>query len=71
MMLCHECVMVGDERPPVAICEYCKVLLCKEHLIALYCDRGRTPPFMSCGHNRAGRPAATARRVPTQVRAAS
>lgn len=55
-MLCHECLMEGDESPSVAICEYCKVFLCKSHLMALYREGARLVPFSSCGHDRAGAP---------------
>ena len=60
-MLCHECLMEGDEGPSVAMCEYCKVFLCKSHLMALYRAGARQGPFSSCGHDRAGAPRMRAR----------
>jgi hypothetical protein len=54
-MLCHECAMAGEERPAVALCKFCQVGLCKEHLVALY-QRPATVPQYSCNHNPAGLP---------------
>lgn len=53
-MLCHECVMADRENQAVAICEFCKVGLCKPHLVDLY----ETLPASlrpSCNHDRRGR----------------
>lgn len=55
VMMCHECAMVGEERPAVALCKFCYVGLCKEHLMALY-HEPRTVPQYSCRHDPAGRP---------------
>lgn len=55
-MLCHECVMTGEERPAVALCKFCQVGLCKEHLVALYREPATVPQY-SCRHNPAGLPA--------------
>lgn len=54
-MLCHECIMKGEERPAVAICKFCQVGLCKEHLVALYREPATVPQY-SCRHNPAGAP---------------
>lgn len=54
-MLCHECAMVGVERQAVALCKFCSVGLCKEHLMALYQQPPSVPQY-SCWHNPAGRP---------------
>jgi len=54
-MLCHECVMIGEERPAVALCKFCQVGLCKEHLVALYREPATVPQY-SCRHNPAGLP---------------
>lgn len=55
-MLCHECLMDGEESSPVAMCEHCKVFLCKTHLMELYRAGARTVPFFTCGHDRGGAP---------------
>lgn len=55
-MLCHECWMDGVESPSVAMCEHCKVFLCKSHLMELYRAGARMVPFSICGHNRGGAP---------------
>jgi hypothetical protein len=54
-MLCHECMMAGEERPAVALCKFCQVGLCKEHLVALYREPAMAPQY-SCHHNPAGLP---------------
>jgi hypothetical protein len=54
-MLCHECAMAGEERLAVALCKFCYVGLCKEHLMALYQEPATVPQF-SCRHNPAGHP---------------
>jgi hypothetical protein len=68
-MLCHECLMDGRESPPVALCEHCKVFLCKAHLMALYRAGARTVPFFTCGHDRGGAPRAAPERRDSVVTA--
>lgn len=66
-MMCHECVMEGRERGAVAICEYCQVFLCKEHLVRLYEECEGLEPFVTCHHQRGRRPpivAGVPRRAP-------
>jgi hypothetical protein len=54
-MLCHECLILGEERPAVALCKFCQVGLCKQHLVALYREPATVPQY-SCQHNPAGLP---------------
>ncbi len=64
-MLCHECLMNGKAQEAVAVCKFCFVGLCKEHLMLLYSDPPTMPQF-ACRHNPAGRPSR-----PLEVGAAS
>lgn len=48
--------MANSESQAVAICELCKVGLCKPHLVALYETRSASPR-PSCRHDRRGQPA--------------
>jgi hypothetical protein len=60
--------MAGEEKQAVALCKFCSVGLCKEHLVMLY-RQPLTVPQYSCGHNPAGRPerAITAKAVEVDV----
>ena len=64
-MLCHECLMNGKATQAVALCKFCSVGLCKEHLMMLY-SQPPTVPQYACRHNPAGRP-----RRPLEVEASS
>ncbi len=35
-MDCHECAHAHVERPAVALCRYCSVGLCEEHLVEMH-----------------------------------
>ena len=48
-MICHECARDAAERPAVAVCRFCMVGLCKQHLVELYRD-ARTFPQLTCHH---------------------
>ncbi len=54
-MLCHECLMNGKARSAVALCKFCFVGLCKQHMIELYTQQVTVPQY-SCRHNPAGLP---------------
>ena len=47
-MNCHECAQVEVDRPAVAICRYCSVGLCKQHLVEMH--RSPTKPLYTCLH---------------------
>ena len=51
-MLCHECAAAATERPAVAVCRFCFVGLCKQHLVELFGAR-RTAPQYACTHRAA------------------
>ena len=55
-MDCHECAESGSVRSAVAVCRFCMVGLCKDHLVAAF--RSRTVPQYGCDHqpDRAFRP---------------
>ena len=61
-MLCHECATGGEERPAVALCRFCFVALCQEHLADAY-RQSPGIPFYARHHAPAGAAerAATAR----------
>lgn len=67
-MTCHECLMAGGIQQPVtALCRYCFVALCKEHLVELYRDAPTFPQY-SC-HHKPGTPVASdeaGRRAPAR-----
>ena len=48
-MICHECARATAEQPAVALCQFCMVGLCKEHLVDLYRSAHAFPQF-SCRH---------------------
>lgn len=52
-MLCHECAAEATDRPAVAVCKFCFVGLCKEHLVEFFGET--TAPQFTCAH-RAGEP---------------
>jgi hypothetical protein len=47
--------MNGKAKAAVALCKFCSVGLCKEHLMELY-RRPVTVPQYTCHHDPAGRP---------------
>ena len=57
-MNCHECAMDGVQGPAVAICRFCMVGLCKQHLVESF--RGGPVPQYNCRHQAAAPPRATA-----------
>ena len=48
-MDCHECAIVGKERPAVALCRFCSVALCLDHLAEAVCDASSVPQY-ACRH---------------------
>ncbi len=48
-MDCHECARTGTERTAVAVCRFCSVALCKDHLVAAF--HSRTIPQYGCQHH--------------------
>ena len=48
-MDCHECAVVGKERPAVALCRFCSVALCLDHLAEAVCDASSVPQY-ACRH---------------------
>ena len=54
-MNCHECFMDGHERPAVALCSFCSIGLCKDHLVAALREPPTVPEYR-CQHHPA-RPA--------------
>lgn len=53
-MNCHECVMAGRDRPAVALCTFCSVGLCKDHLVEALADPPTVPAYR-CRHEPARR----------------
>jgi len=47
--MCHECARDLAERPAVALCRFCMVGLCKEHLVELHRE-AHTVPQLACRH---------------------
>ena len=37
-MTCHECACIETERVAVSLCRFCRVALCKDHLVASFCS---------------------------------
>lgn len=48
-MKCHECARDGRERPAVGECRFCRVGLCKAHLVASF--RSTIFPQYACDHH--------------------
>lgn len=48
-MTCHECLLAGTDRQAVAICKFCLVGLCKEHLVESYRQPVAVPQY-ACKH---------------------
>ena len=49
VMDCHECARTGTELTAVAVCRFCSVALCKDHLVEAF--HGRTVPQYGCDHH--------------------
>ncbi len=48
-MNCHECARIGTERVAVSLCRFCRVALCKDHLVASF--HSDTVPQYACDHH--------------------
>jgi hypothetical protein len=48
-MICHECLMAGTHQIATALCRFCFVALCKEHLIELFREPPTFPQY-ACRH---------------------
>lgn len=48
-MNCHECARVGRDVAAVSGCRFCKVGLCKDHLVASF--QSATVPQYGCEHH--------------------
>jgi hypothetical protein len=48
-MNCHECARTHTVRTAVAVCRFCFVGLCKDHLVAAF--HARTVPQYGCDHH--------------------
>lgn len=53
-MKCYMCALEGQEEEAVAICPYCNVALCHEHLAQEAEEKSETPKY-SCTHPRPSR----------------
>ena len=48
-MVCHECAVVGKERSAVALCRFCSVALCLDHLADAVREASGLPHY-ACRH---------------------
>jgi hypothetical protein len=49
-MTCHECLTSGADRQAVAVCKFCMVGLCKQHLVESFRAPGGVAPQYACKH---------------------